>query len=125
MAEINLQALTELVEKGEQLKAALQAPEVQTFLRLAQESAPYPVSVPVIEDRLVGVKEAAKILHVSPNQIGRYVKQGLLEPLYTPPVSNRKFWLQKVMEIPQPMKEGEEDGIQRDEVPAANKRAWV
>ena len=54
----------------------------------------------VMDNRLIGVSEAAKILHVSRNTIGNYVQSGMLEAYYVPESTSRRFWLEDVMAIP-------------------------
>ena len=69
-------------------------PELLKFLELTQgvEGAVMPVKA----DKLVRMGEAAKVLDTNTTMISRYVREGLLKPVYTPYSRQRKFWLSEV-----------------------------
>lgn len=93
---------TQVADAVESLQKVInEAPEVIECLKLMQGCKSETVLIPVRADKLIGQKEASKILGVSANRIGEYVKDGLLTAYYTPPASSRKFWLSEVMNLPQ------------------------
>lgn len=50
-----------------------------------------------VDDRLVRMTEAGRILGVNANMISSYVKQGLLKPVYTPNGGGQqKFWVSQL-----------------------------
>lgn len=55
-----------------------------------------PVLMPIKGDTLIYLSDAAKVLHTNTTTISRYVKEGLLQPVFTPHCSKRKFWLSEV-----------------------------
>lgn len=79
-----------------ELKEAL-TPELIRFLELTQGIEG--VVMPVKADKLIRQGEAAEVLDVSRSTISRYVREGLLQPVYTPHSSQRKFWLSEVKGI--------------------------
>lgn len=81
-------------------KIITDSPEVLECLKLLQSCKSEIVVTPVKADKLIGQKEASEILGVSANRIGDYVRTGLLTAYYTPPASNRKFWLSDVLKLP-------------------------
>lgn len=100
--EIDLNAMGELIAKGQQLQALLtQNPEMLTFLQLLKDTDTEHIVVPVKADRLIYPGEAREILRVSETTLNQYVDQGLLKSYRTPPKGKRKFWLSEVMAIPQ------------------------
>lgn len=95
--------LPQLLEALESLQQVIrESPEVVECLRLMKECKSEVVLTPIKVDRLIGQKEAADILGVSPNRICEYVNSGLLTAYYTPPTSHRKFWLSQVLSVPFP-----------------------
>lgn len=84
------------VEEIKELSAVL-TPELLRFMELAQNTEP--VLMPVESDVLIYTGQAATVLHTNTTMISRYVKEGLLEPVYTPHCSKRKFWLSEVKKL--------------------------
>lgn len=74
--------------------AQILTPELLRFMELAQNTET--VIMPIKGDKLIFAGQAAETLHVNPNMITRYVNEGLLNPVYTPHSSKRKFWLSEV-----------------------------
>lgn len=96
---VSMEDLDALVAKAQQLKALLDEPEVLAFARtLARNSDPVLI---IGTDRLVGTKEAAKMLGTNMNTIGQYVADGRLRPWYLPNNPRRKFKLSDIWKIPQ------------------------
>ena len=83
---LNIEELQEL--------SKLLTPEMLKFLELAQNTEP--VLMPIEGDTLIFMSDAAKVLHTNTTMISRYVREGLLRPVYTPHCSKRKFWLSEV-----------------------------
>lgn len=106
---IDVSSFDSLLEKASKLQNILhENPDVVTFLQLLKETRVEQMVMPAKVDKLIGTKQAAEILGVAENRIGEYVRDGLLTPLYTPPVSHRKFWLSEVMAIPKRENYGQE-----------------
>ena len=96
MNTLDLDALDKFIRKAQRLKEI--AAEVQPFLELLKTfDGKEPLLKPA--DRLVRSLEAAKILNVSQDTIGKFVKAGLLTPLYVNS-EQRRFWLSEVMKLP-------------------------
>lgn len=96
MNALDLDALDKFICKAQQLREI--AAEVQPFLELLKTfDGKNPLLKPA--DRLVRAHEAAKILNVGQDTIGKFVKAGLLTPLYVNS-EQRKFWLSEVMKLP-------------------------
>ncbi|MBR1807571.1 MAG: hypothetical protein IJ774_14445 [Selenomonadaceae bacterium] len=96
MKTLDLDALGKFVDKAQQLREI--AAEVQPFLELLKnlDGKDLLLKPP---DRLIRAKDAAKILCVGQDTIGKLVKAGLLTPLYVNS-EQRKFWLSEVMKLP-------------------------
>lgn len=86
--------------------AELVTPELIRFLELSQNADT--VLLPVKGDKLIFSGEAAKILRVNSTMISRYVREGLLQPVYTPHGKDRKFWLSEVLALPKKSQQEEE-----------------
>ncbi len=84
-----------LIRKAQKLQAI--AADLQPFLELVRQLDGKDFTVPA--DRLIRSSEAAKILYIDHNAIGKLVKVGLLTPLYVNS-DCRKFWLNEVMKLP-------------------------
>lgn len=81
------------IEELEKLSKLL-TPEMLRFMELAQNVEP--VIMPIKGDTLIYMSEAAKVLHTNTTMISRYVREGLLRPVFTPHCRKRKFWLSEV-----------------------------
>ncbi|WP_027406195.1 hypothetical protein [Anaerovibrio sp. RM50] len=109
--------LKEAVELAKELKAILtETPEIAQFLN-GEMSA----FVPEHCYRLMTVSQAAEALCVNQNRIREYVNQGLLECIYTPPVSHMKITVQSVNRLIQKCRSNK--GGEKDDVGADNTRA--
>ena len=96
MNTFDLDALDKLTRKALKLQAI--AAELRPFLELVRQlDGKEIVTVPT--DRLIRSSEAAKILCIDHNAIGKLVKAGLLTPLYVNS-DQQKFWLSEVMKLP-------------------------
>ena len=85
-----------MLENLKELKelSKILSPDLIRFMELAQNTST--VVMPIKGDKLVFIGEAAETLHVNTAMIARYVKDGLLKPVYTPHSGKRKFWLSEV-----------------------------
>ena len=94
-----------MLENLDKLKelSKLLSPDLIRFMELAQNTDT--VLMPVKSDKLIFAGQAAEILHVSPAMIYRYVREGLLKPVFTPHSKKRKFWFSEVKALAK--KEGE------------------
>ena len=94
MNTLNLDALEKFTRKAQKLQAI--AADLQPFLELinAFDGKELPT------DRLIRSHEAAQILGVGKATIGKFVKTGLLTPLYVNS-DQRRFWLSEVLKLPQ------------------------
>ena len=72
---------------------SMMTPELVRFMELARETGPV---IPIKADKLVFLGEAAEVLGTNKTVVCRYIKDGLLKPVYTPYCSKRKFWLSEV-----------------------------
>lgn len=98
-AQIRVDDLNALLDAGRQLNALLkESPAIAAFADAVQQ-AKEPILV-VEHDRLVRAGEASKILCVNKNQIGQWVREGLLKPFYTPNSPQMKFKLSDLWKIP-------------------------
>lgn len=98
---IDTELLDALLVKASQLKELLSAnPDLVPFLQLLKDTGKETLELPVRKDRLVGPVEVRKILKISTARMEQYCKSGVLTAYYTPPKSDRKFWLSEVMSIP-------------------------
>lgn len=91
--------IDQMLEKARSLEALLKgSPELLAFAtRLAEARDP----VIILEnDRLIRAGEAASILGVNENTIGRYVRDGILRAYSVPGCSHRKFRLSEVRQLP-------------------------
>lgn len=96
MNTLDLDALDKLIRKAQKLQALVA--DLQPFLELVRQLDGKDFTVPA--DRLIRASEAAKILCIDHNAIGKLVKAGLLTPLYVNS-DQQKFWLSEVMKLPQ------------------------
>ena len=87
--------------------AEIATPELIRVLELASKLEGV---IPIKADRLVRQAEAAKTLGVNTTCISRYVREGILRPVYTPYNNQRKFWLSEVMEVASHEQFQEKDG---------------
>ena len=93
---LDLDALDKLTRKAQKLQALVA--DLKPFLELVRAlDGKEIVTVPT--DRLIRSSEAAKILCIDHNAIGKLVKAGLLTPLYVNS-EQQKFWLSEVMKLP-------------------------
>lgn len=93
MAEISLENLNALVEKGRELQKLLtETPEIIDYLRLINSGN----ALPLKTDMLIRVGEAAKILCVSKSTIYQFVIEKILTPYYTADSKQMKFWYSEV-----------------------------
>lgn len=53
-----------------------------------------------VNDRLLFSGEVRKLLRIGNTALTRYVKEGILHPVYTPGQGKRKFWLSEVRNVP-------------------------
>ena len=95
MNTLDLDALDKLIRKAQKLQALVA--DLQPFLELVRQLDGKDFTVPA--DRLIRSSEAAKILCIDHNAIGKLVKAGLLTPLYVNS-DQQKFWLSEVMKLP-------------------------
>ena len=95
MNTLDLDALDKLIRKAQKLQALVA--ELQPFLELVRALDGKDLTMPT--DRLIRSSEAAKILCIDHNAIGKLVKAGLLTPLYVNS-EQQKFWLSEVMKLP-------------------------
>lgn len=94
--------LKQAVELAKELKSILtETPEIAQFLN-GEMSA----FIPEHCYRLMTVSQAAEALCVNPNRIREYVNNGLLECVYTPPVSHMKITVSSVNKLIQQCREG-------------------
>lgn len=96
MKTLDLDALDKFIRKAQQLQEF--AAEVQPFLELVKLLDDKNLLLKPA-DRLIRASEAAKILCIDHNAIGKLVKAGLLTPLYVNS-NQQKFWLLEVMKLP-------------------------
>lgn len=96
MNTLDLDALDKLIRKAQKLQSLVA--ELQPFLELVRALDGKDFTIPA--DRLIRSSEAAKILCIDHNAIGKLVKAGLLTPLYVNS-DQQKFWLSEVMKLPQ------------------------
>ena len=88
---IDTELLDALLVKASQLKELLSAnPDLVPFLQLLKDTGKETLELPVRKDRL----------KISTARMEQYCKSGVLTAYYTPPKSDRKFWLSEVMSIP-------------------------
>lgn len=92
MNTLDLAALDKITAKAQKLQTI--ARELQPFLEMLKD---YDGALPT--DRLIRSGEAAKILGVGQDIIGKFVRAGLLTPLYVNS-DQRRFWLSEVMKVP-------------------------
>ena len=84
-----------MLDVGELEKLAkILTPEMIRFMELTRDTGA--MVMPVKGDTLIFMNDAAKVLHTNSTMISRYVKEGLLRPVYTPHCNKRKFWLSEV-----------------------------
>lgn len=95
MNTLDLDALEKFTRKAQKLQALVA--ELQPFLELVRALDGKDFTIPT--DRLIRSSEAAKILCIDHNAIGKLVKAGLLTPLYVNS-DQQKFWLSEVMKLP-------------------------
>ncbi|MBR2518903.1 MAG: hypothetical protein IKE46_03840 [Selenomonadaceae bacterium] len=95
MNTLDLDALDKFTRKAQKLQALVA--ELQPFLELVRALDGKDFTIPT--DRLIRSSEAAKILCIDHNAIGKLVKAGLLTPLYVNS-DQQKFWLSEVMKLP-------------------------
>ena len=95
MNTLDLDALDKLTRKTQKLQALVA--DLKPFLELVRQLDGKDFTVPA--DRLIRSSEAARILCIDHNAIGKLVKAGLLTPLYVNS-DCRKFWLSEVMKLP-------------------------
>ncbi len=95
MNTLDLDALDKLIRKAQKLQALVA--DLQPFLELVRQLDGKDFTIPT--DRLIRSSEAAKILCIDHNAIGKLVKAGLLTPLYVNS-EQQKFWLSEVMKLP-------------------------
>ncbi|SHI55998.1 hypothetical protein SAMN02745671_01000 [Anaerovibrio lipolyticus DSM 3074] len=106
---MEISELREAVELAKELKEILtETPEVANFLNGKMEAF-----VPETSYRLMTVSEAAKALCVNKNRIGEYVRQGLLECIYTPPASHMKITVRSVNSFIARCRKGEFESVSR------------
>ncbi len=99
---IDLRSIDQILNKAKQLQAFIDDnPDTLQFLRLLKDTKVEQITLSEKVDKLITLKEAAEVLAVSPNRICEYVREGILEAYFTPPVSKRKFWLSAVKSIAQ------------------------
>ena len=100
MTEINLETLNALIEKGKELKALLnETPEILEYLRLTDKLNGEKNILPIVSDRLIRAGEAAEVLGVNSQTIGRYAREGILTPFKVDGSNQNKFWLSEVKAI--------------------------
>lgn len=92
MNTLDLTALDRITAKAQKLQNI--ARDLLPFLEMLKD---YDGALPT--DRLIRSGEAAKILGVGQDVIGKFVKAGLLTPFYVNS-DQRRFWLSEVMKVP-------------------------
>ena len=92
MNTLDLTALDRITAKAQKLQAI--ARDLQPFLEKLKD---FDGALPT--DRLIRSGEAAKILGVGQDVIGKFVRAGLLTPLYVAGSSTQKFWLSEVEKL--------------------------
>ena len=92
MNTLDLTALDKITAKAQKLQTI--ARDLLPFLEKLKD---FDGALPT--DRLIRSGEAAKILGVGQDVIGKFVKAGLLTPLYVNS-DQRRFWLSEVMKVP-------------------------
>lgn len=97
MSAVELSDLEAMVQKGQELKTLLkETPEILSFMKCLHKTGEKQIILPVNLDVLVMANQAAKVLGTDKSNIYRYVREGLLQPFYTPHSQYMKFWLSDV-----------------------------
>ena len=92
MNTLDLATLDRITTKAQKLQSI--ARDLQPFLEMLKD---FDGALPT--DRLIRSGEAAKILGVGQDVIGKFVRAKLLKPYYVNS-DQRRFWLSDVMKIP-------------------------
>lgn len=92
MNTLDLTALDKITAKAQKLQVI--ARDLLPFLEMLKD---FDGALPT--DRLIRSGEAAKILGVGQDVIGKFVKAGLLTPFFVNS-DQRRFWLSEVMKVP-------------------------
>lgn len=100
----DLKQVDAFAQKMQAISEMIHDPVFEAYMKLMEAGA----KEPPYFDRMVMVKDAAKILGVSKASIYSLVRSGRLQAYRLPDSNCQRFWLHDLMSLPKPAEEGEQ-----------------
>lgn len=100
----DLEQIDAFTQKLQAISAMIHDPVFESYMKMMEAGA----KEPPYFDRMVMVKDAAKILGVSKASIYSLVRNGRLQAYRLPDSTGQRFWLHDLMSLPKPAEGGEQ-----------------
>lgn len=100
----DLDAMDALAQTTQKISETIHDPIFMAYMKMMEAGA----KEPPYFDRMVTVKDAAKILGVNKSRIYALAKEGHLQAYRLPDSICQRFWLHDLMSLPKPAEGGEQ-----------------